>query len=80
MGDFYLPVHQDVYTAALSLSSKRHPLDLLTIADELTRMGKLDAVGGLVYLGELAQSTVVAAKRRTPRGHSQRQGSAGEAC
>lgn len=61
VGDFYSPIHRDIFTACLELSRRRHPVDLLTVASELERMGRLADVGGQVYLGELASSTVVTA-------------------
>lgn len=61
VGDFYSPVHQDVFGAFNSLYSKRQPIDLVTVADELARMGRLDAVGGQVYLASLATATMSAA-------------------
>lgn len=60
VGDFYSPLHQDIFTAFQALSTRRQPVDLVTVADELTRMGKLDAVGGSLYLAQLASATVSA--------------------
>ncbi|WP_423747881.1 replicative DNA helicase [Fundidesulfovibrio terrae] len=59
--DFYSPVHRSIYQACLELNRRSVAVDLVTLADELSRMGKLDEVGGPVYLAELASSTVSAA-------------------
>jgi replicative DNA helicase len=59
--DFYSPVHRAIYQACLELNRRSVAVDLVTLADELSRMGKLDEVGGPVYLAELASSTVSAA-------------------
>ncbi|MGE4296675.1 MAG: replicative DNA helicase [Desulfovibrionaceae bacterium] len=59
--DFYFPAHADIYEACLELYHQNAPLDLVTVADYLSGTGKLDDVGGAVYLAELAQATVSAA-------------------
>ena len=59
--DFYSPVHRAIYQACLELNRRSVAVDLVTLADELSRMGKLDEVGGPVYLAELASATVSAA-------------------
>ncbi len=59
--DFYSPVHRAIYQACLELTRRSIAVDLVTLAEELARMGKLDEVGGPVYLAELASATVSAA-------------------
>ncbi|GAB6036231.1 replicative DNA helicase [Fundidesulfovibrio butyratiphilus] len=59
--DFYSPVHRTIYQACLELNRQSIAVDLITLADTLAKMGKLDDVGGPVYLAELAQATVSAA-------------------
>ena len=39
-----------------SMSAASRPIDLVTLDEELTRRGKLDAVGGAAYLVELSRS------------------------
>ena len=58
--DFYSPVHQMIFNAFMELSRKNKPIDMITTSEELSGQWKLDAVGGPVYLSELA-STVVSA-------------------
>lgn len=48
--DFYLMQHRMIYTAILKLE---HSADLLTVAGELDRTGKLSEYGGDAYLAEL---------------------------
>jgi replicative DNA helicase len=54
--DFYRPEHQNIYDAMLVLSEKRVPIDLVTVADELDRVKKLDEVGGRAMLSSLVSS------------------------
>ncbi len=52
---FYFPAHQTIFAAAEKLFSESKPIDYLVVADELKRQGKLEEVGGLAYLAQLAQ-------------------------
>jgi replicative DNA helicase len=52
--DFYSPKHQNVFAAMRALEATAKPIDVVTVETELQRMGKLEAVGGIAYLGELA--------------------------
>ncbi len=54
--DFYDPANREIFAAMVALSSASRPLDMVTVDEELTRRGKLDAVGGSAYLIELAES------------------------
>src|SRR5688572_3029099 len=51
--DFYSPKHQAVFQAMRNLESAAKPVDPVTVQDELTRIGRLEAVGGLSFLLEL---------------------------
>jgi replicative DNA helicase len=51
---FYSPKHQAVFMAMRNLEAKAQPIDPVTVEAELQRLGKLDSVGGLAFLGELA--------------------------
>ncbi|MBQ7256388.1 MAG: replicative DNA helicase [Abditibacteriota bacterium] len=53
--DFYFPAHQEIYSAMLSLSADRIPVDLITLQNELQKRNKLDVVGGISYLTELTE-------------------------
>ena len=54
--DFYDPVNREVYSAMLSMATASREIDLVTLDEELTRRGKLDAIGGAAYLVELSRS------------------------
>lgn len=51
---FYLEKHALIYEAMLACYNRREPPDLATVAAELRRQERLDLVGGIAYLGELA--------------------------
>jgi replicative DNA helicase len=50
---FYTEAHQAIYRAALKLFERSHPVDLLTVQEELKKSGELEKVGGSYYLVEL---------------------------
>lgn len=50
---FYRPGHRWLYEAIQSLSARQEPPDVLAVADELTRAGRLEEAGGLGYLSDL---------------------------
>lgn len=52
--EFYDPRHRAVFAAIRSLEEKSKPIDEVTLEEELAQMGKLEAVGGVAFLGELA--------------------------
>jgi replicative DNA helicase len=49
-GDFYIHRHQSIWNAFTRLNENRTPIDLLTVSEELDRMGQLNDVGGSAYL------------------------------
>jgi len=50
---FYKEGHQHIYKAICILFEKSHPIDLLTVTEELKKLGKLEIVGGPYQLVEL---------------------------
>ena len=54
--DFYDPANREVYSAMLSMATASREIDLVTLDEELTRRGKLEAIGGAAYLVELSRS------------------------
>lgn len=50
---FYVEAHQLIYRAVLRLFERSHPIDLLTVTEELKKSGDLDSIGGGYYLVEL---------------------------
>src|ERR1700760_1303643 len=55
--DFYKPAHGHVFDAVTTLYGRGEPADPVTVADELSRAGLLDAVGGLANLISLQADT-----------------------
>lgn len=54
---FYLAQHNAIWQAMLACYNRQVPPDMRTVSAELRTMGKLDMVGGALYLTELIQST-----------------------
>src|SRR5262245_10900551 len=52
--DFYLYHHRLVWEAIRNLESAHQPIDIVTLEAEIQRRGKLEAIGGVAFLGELA--------------------------
>lgn len=48
--DFYLPKHEQIFNAILTLHGNGRPADAVTVAAELRRIGELNKVGGPGYL------------------------------
>src|SRR5437879_2406940 len=55
--DFYKPAHGHVFDAITSLYAQGEPADPITVADELSRAGLLDAIGGPAVLITLQANT-----------------------
>ena len=51
--DFYIPKHEVVFDAILSLYSHGEPTDIIAVTDELTKTGQLQRAGGAEYLHTL---------------------------
>ena len=62
--DFYRPDHRLIFGAIGALAGSGRPCDVVTVCEQLERAGKLDAAGGLAYLGTLARDTPTAANVR----------------
>ena len=59
--DFYHPSHAQIYQGMLALQDENEPVDLHTLSDHLNQQKRLDAVGGVVFLSELADYEATAA-------------------
>ena len=59
--DFYLPRHQDIFSAMLALSMRGDAVDTVTLVEALDRSGTLQGAGGVSYISELALYTPTAA-------------------
>lgn len=55
--DFYQRTHQDVYAAIAEMLSRGLACDLVTLSENLKGKALLEQVGGLSYLGSLANET-----------------------
>lgn len=58
---FYTDANQQIYKAILSLNNKGYQIDLLTVGDELKRMGMLEIVGGPHALMEISRAVMSSA-------------------
>lgn len=58
---FYRPAHQLIYEAISELFKNTQPIDILTVADQLRKQGKLEVAGGEFYLIQLTQKVSSAA-------------------
>lgn len=74
--DFYDHKHKVVFEAIRNLEAARVPIDVVTIENEIAKTGRLEAIGGVAFLGELtlrvptadnmvAYAEIVRAKRIT---------------
>ncbi|NLG26670.1 MAG: replicative DNA helicase [Chloroflexi bacterium] len=59
--DFYRESNQLIYAAILALHERRMPADMITVTDELGRLGQLDLAGGPPYLTELMNAVPTSA-------------------
>lgn len=59
--DFYDPANREIFAAMMTVSMNSRPVDLTTVDAELTRMNKLESVGGAAYLVQLIRSVPSAA-------------------
>src|SRR5579875_1384178 len=55
--DFYKPAHGHIFDAITTLYSQGEPADPVTVADELSRAGLLEAIGGVPTLISLQADT-----------------------
>ncbi|MBC7974909.1 MAG: replicative DNA helicase, partial [Myxococcales bacterium] len=51
--DFYDNRHKVVFQAVRNLEAAAKPIDVVTLEVEIEKAGKLDAIGGVAFLGEL---------------------------
>src|SRR5574344_1490902 len=58
---FYEPRHQKIYQAIQTMNMEERPVDVMTLTDELAKMGELDRIGGPAYLMEISSQVASAA-------------------
>ncbi len=62
--DFYRHDHRLIFTHISKLIEQNKPADIVTVAESLESSAELSSVGGIAYLGALAQNTPTAANIR----------------
>jgi replicative DNA helicase len=60
-GDFYRYDHRLIFRALAYLATASHPMDAITVMEQLKSINELENAGGEVYLFELAKNTPSAA-------------------
>lgn len=58
--DFYRKDHETIFSAMMDLFNANHPVDVVTVTEKLSSLGVLDKVGGIPYLGSLADEVPLA--------------------
>lgn len=54
--DFAVPAHQVIWEAVVACDAQGRAIDLITVADELTRAGHIDAIGGVSRLEQIVSA------------------------
>ncbi|HSH97303.1 MAG TPA: DnaB-like helicase N-terminal domain-containing protein, partial [Methyloradius sp.] len=62
--NFYRHDHRLIFEHIAKLIERNRPADIVTVAESLENAAELSAVGGIAYLGALAQNTPTAANIR----------------
>ena len=52
--DFFLPQHRRIFERMVQLAEKNNAIDTVTLMEDLSRSGELEAAGGIAYLSTLA--------------------------
>ena len=52
--DFFLPQHRQIFERMIQLGEKQQAIDIVTLMEDLSRRGELEAAGGIAYLSQLA--------------------------
>ena len=59
--DFYRPAHEYIYDAIMDQYGRGEPVDAITVADNLSKKGQINQIGGHIYLHELVSAVSVTA-------------------
>ena len=59
--DFYRAAHRKVYQSILALFDRNEAIDLITLSDELNRIGELEACGGMARISQLTSAVPTSA-------------------
>lgn len=54
--DFYNPKNSDIFSAMNEVHKANKPVDIVTVTEELNQKKRLEAVGGVSFLSQLAES------------------------
>ncbi len=52
--DYYFEHHRIIYQTIIEISDRNHPVDLVTLTNELKNKAALDKIGGVEYLNNIA--------------------------
>ena len=58
---FYIQAHQHIYKAIIELFNASEPVDILTVTNQLKKMGSLEIVGGAYFISQLTNRVASAA-------------------
>ena len=61
---FYSDAHRSLFNAIMQLIADNKPADVVTVAESLGSINKLDYIGGMAYLGALVENVPTAANIR----------------
>lgn len=59
--EFSSPAHRAIFAGMRTLHASGQPVDVLTVAEQLSRTGELLTVGGVAYLSEICGASIAAA-------------------
>ncbi len=57
---FYKEIHKEIFSVIMSLFNSRRTVDLVTVSEELKKKGRLQDIGGAVYLTQLVDNVPAA--------------------
>ncbi len=61
---FYKENHKEIFRAMLDLYGRSEPVDLVTVSEELKKVGILEEAGGISYLTDLSNAVPITANAR----------------
>lgn len=59
--DFAIQRHQDIYKVMRFLEKKGKPIDIITVTETFAKFGRIENIGGVSYLSQLAEACPTAA-------------------
>ncbi len=57
--DMYRSAHKEIFESILDLYEKNEPVDMVTLANQLTQKDMLDNIGGIEYLNDLTTAGII---------------------